>query len=102
MGNPPLVGPSVMPSCLASCRGSSLAVPGNGVGMTDEGASEPGRAYWVLVDIATGREVPPHVKFTDPAEAVEYHLGALGGRPRYQLREGLASPAVDPNEPRAW
>ena len=79
-----------------------MALPGNREGMTLDDASPDVRTYWVLVDVATGRGVPPHLKFTDPVEAVEYHLNVLGGRPRYQLQKVLATPEVDPHEPRVW
>ena len=49
-----------------------------------DGLQQP---FWILIDVSTGQQTAPPLKFPERAEAESYHRRAFQGSPRYEIRE---------------
>ncbi|HWX51653.1 MAG TPA: hypothetical protein VNY34_00080 [Solirubrobacteraceae bacterium] len=63
---------------------------------TAPGRDRPQQPSWILIDVSTGHQTAPPLRFPERAEAESYHRRAFQGSPRYEIREVSIPSQRDP------
>jgi hypothetical protein len=64
--------------------------------VTDNDARGVRTRFWIVVDVNTGLQPNPPLKFLEASEAENYHLRAFHGSTLYEVREMHRGRALDP------